>query len=214
VLVEKPLATSLADAEHLAAAARAARTLVVVDHTHLFSLAFQGLQQRIGPGPLRIRSAGGSWGPFGRPVSALWDWGPHDVAMALALARSRPASQEVTPRVSGPGDRLIVDLALRFDSGTTADMTVGNALARKRRRLEVDDGSCVYVYDDLAPDRLTRRTGARYLPIPVAAEPPLRRAVEAFERAVRSDAVSHSSLALGVDVVRVLESADRAMAGP
>jgi predicted dehydrogenase len=85
VLVEKPLVTTAAD---LAAIRQALTTsIVMVDHTHLFHPAFRALKTavRARGRPLAIRSSAGNTGPYRTDVSVLWDWAPHDVAMALDL---------------------------------------------------------------------------------------------------------------------------------
>jgi predicted dehydrogenase len=214
VLLEKPMATSLADAQHIAEVAAHAGVPVLVDHTHLFSPAFQRLGQLVGPGPLTIHGEGGGDGPVGRPVDPLWDWGPHDIAMCLQLTAAPPASVAARRITETPDGRSLTELRLRFPGGDEALLVVGNAMAAKRRLFEVDDGSQLLIYDDLAPDKLIRRRAggeAGEDTVPIADEWPLDRVVKEFAGLIGSGATGHPSLELGVDVVRVLTAADQAV---
>jgi predicted dehydrogenase len=212
VLLEKPMATTLQDAQQIAEEADRAGSLVMVDHTHLFSPAFQRLRELIKPGPLTIRGYGGANGPVGRPVDPLWDWGPHDVAMCLQLTGAPPVSVAARRYAETADGRLLTDLQLRFDRGDQALLTVGNALPDKRRTFQVDDGSQLLIYDDLAPDKLIRHGPDGAQPVPIPNEWPLDLVVRAFVAAIETGATSHPSLELGVAVVRVLSAADRAIA--
>ena len=45
----------------------------------------------MGLGPIReIAAVAGNRGPYREDVAVLWDWGPHDVAMALDLVGASP----------------------------------------------------------------------------------------------------------------------------
>jgi predicted dehydrogenase len=210
VLVEKPLATRLEDAERMAQAARDAASLVMVDHTHVFSAAFERLRAIVGMGPLSIRSEGGNWGPFDRPIDGVWDYGPHDVAMCLEVTGTTPQALRINRRREGSGGSLLVEMSLWFPHGHNATITVGNLMRQKRRLFEVDDGRRVLIYDDLAPHKLIeRREGGMDVAIAVDDKPPLTRVVEAFVSSVRSGYCSHPSLPLAVEVVKVLAFAAR-----
>jgi len=214
VLVEKPMATTVDDAVAIAAAARRARVPVMVDHTHLFSPAFQRLRQMVGPGPLVIRGEGGDHGPVGRPVDPLWDWGPHDVAMCLALTGAMPTSVDARRASIKPDGGVLTEIVLRFDRGDAAVLTVGNAMEHKRRFLRVVDGDQVLVYDDLAPHKLTRQGKDGVDAVEVDEQWPLDRVVQDFVATIRSGAEEHESADRGVDVVRVLAAADHDLDQP
>jgi predicted dehydrogenase len=204
VLVEKPMATTIDDATAIAEAARRSGVPVLVDHTQLFTPAFERLQQLAGPGPLRIRGEGGGHGPFGRAVDPLWDWGPHDVALALTLAGATPTAVQAHRHAVTADGGVLTDLVLRFERGDVAWLTVGNAMADKRRYLRVDDGQQVLVVDGLSPHPLTRDTGTGPAVVDVAASRPLDRVVEQFAALAVAGVGHHPSVDLGVDVVRVL----------
>src|SRR5262249_53697671 len=91
LLVEKPLGLSRADVERVRSAFENAprKAPLIVDYIHLWSPAFGKLQQLVydagGPSDVvAIETAGFKRGPL-RDFSSLYDYGSHDVAMALRL---------------------------------------------------------------------------------------------------------------------------------
>jgi predicted dehydrogenase len=183
----------------------------MVDHTHVFSSAFETLKdraRRLEP-PVRIRSIGGNRGPYRDDVDGLWDYGPHDVSMCLDLVGEEPSAVHVQApkaRAAGHDQGIAVDVRLEFPGGTTADLTFGNGFEEKRRLFEVRGANGALVYDDLAPDKLVERDhrGETQV-VRISAVPPLTRAVLAFCDAIVSGRRQDPSLDLGVAVVETLE---------
>jgi myo-inositol 2-dehydrogenase / D-chiro-inositol 1-dehydrogenase len=135
VLVEKPLATTLADADRLVVAAAGARGRVGYAENLAHAPAVTAaLARRPGLGPIthleaRVVQPPPPWGEY-RTVEwgggVLFDVGPHPLALALLLARpARPV--EVTARLAGgeghPTDEH-ADVTVGFDSGLQAALVV------------------------------------------------------------------------------------------
>lgn len=228
VLVEKPLATTEAEAEALLAMAESRRALVMVDHTYLFHPAYRQMKREaLVLGTMKaLRMAGGNWGPFRDDVSVLWDWGPHDVALCLDLAGERPVTVEAwrkDRRVTDDGLGEVLDLRLTFAGGLAADIRIGNLMDRRSRIVAADFGRHELVFSDGGGDALIRTDrpdgscrsaeGATAHPIPVADTPPLTVAVGAFAAAIRDRSADLSGLRLAVDVVSVLARCEAALAG-
>ncbi|MEM7406262.1 MAG: Gfo/Idh/MocA family oxidoreductase [Pseudomonadota bacterium] len=233
VLVEKPMALSVAAARRMHATARSQRALLCVAHTHLHSEAFEHLIAHVAAagGFNRGTSAGGNLGPFRRDCTALWDYGSHDVAMFIALAGNPPVG--VTANAlegTRPGQNFSV--ALKFSRAAErreaiaarshpragpveVNVTVGNAFACKRRWLCVDSGQDAFVYDDLAAERLTRRReGGPEMPIALPGRAlPLTRTIEHFLSAVRRGKRYDPGAPLGVAVCGVLARCERQLTG-
>lgn len=216
VLVEKPLTMDIAGARQLLDQSRAQRSLVMVEHTHLFHPAFEELcRQRPDLGAIRaIRGEAGNHGPYRADVPVLWDWGPHDVAMCIALTGKIPRAKAAAcdeRRMVGDGVGETVRLELDWGDGVAAEIRLSN-IADRRRCFTVFCERGVLVYDDLAQDKLvihpaqegTAMPEGRGRAVAIPAEFPLTRAVRAFVGAIAAGQSEHPSLALGVDVVDVL----------
>lgn len=219
VLVEKPLTLDLGEAEAIAEAAGASGVMVWVEHTQLFNPAWTALKAALPTiGPLRaIRSEAGNHGPYrAGGIPMLWDWGAHDVALALDLMDADPVSVSarwLERRMVEGGEAGDVRLTLSFAGGVEAHLRLCN-LMDKCRRVAVHGERGVLVLDDLAADRLTRHPSIAGFAWPhgpgeaLAVEPemPLTRAVRLFARAVGSGEAGPSPLALGIRVVRALDA--------
>ena len=132
-------------------------------------------------------------------------------AEARSSAPRRPvgerAEREDIQRLDG-GTGESVGIELDF-SELSADIRVSN-ITDKTRWFAVFGEKGALLYDDLAPDKLTLYGAASRdlspgsgTPVPVSAEPPLRRAVEAFVSAIAQQDTDLRGLELGVSVVEV-----------
>jgi predicted dehydrogenase len=130
VLVEKPLATTLADADALVAAEEAGGRIVYAENLAFApvvraALSFTASMGRISYLEVRALSPRPTWGDFLEPHwggGALFDLGAHPVALALLLSGD-DEPVEVTASLSS-SDGLVVDdhaeVLLRFASGLVA----------------------------------------------------------------------------------------------
>lgn len=217
VLVEKPLTLDVAEAETIAAAARAAGVMVWVENTQLFNPAWAALKAAlpaIGP-ILALRSEAGNHGPYRRGgVPMLWDWGAHDVSQALDLMGRDPDRVATAWTARGEkegGEAGDVTLILAFGA-VECRTRLCNTMDR-RRRFAVHGERGILLFDDVASRKLTRHPPSPGFGWPsgegealaVETEMPLTRAVRLFAGAVRSPRPGPSPLDLGVRVVRVLE---------
>jgi predicted dehydrogenase len=214
VLIEKPLTLEAEEARALRAMAERRNALVLVDHTHLYSAAYRELKRRAASlGRLqRIESEGGNRGPVRPGVSALWDYGPHDLAMALDLAGAPLASLKARREGQEPDGGEAVALELAFANGVEAAVRVSNIETERRRRFTAVCERGTLVYDDLASAKLVLRAGGIETPIVLDASMPLTNAVLAFRDAIVEGRRSDPGLALGVRVVELLEQCSAALA--
>ena len=226
VLIEKPMTLSVAEARAVVAAAHETRVPVMVEHTHLYHPAYAAIRAQAAGHVLDITSRAGNWGTFHHDYSSLWDWGAHDVAMTLALARAAPAEltarRIATERVpEGVGE--LFELDLRFARGDRARLTFGNILQVKTRRFLVDTGSDRLLYDDWCPPRLFRAPPAYTVEQAPAGlceaqacpeAMPLSIALELFCERIRTRVFSPSNVERGLQVVEVLAEAERQVGPP
>jgi len=210
VLIEKPLAQNQQQAHELQQASLQKDALVMVDHIHLFSSAFETLKARAHflEGPLRIRSVGGNHGPFRDGINAIWDWGPHDISMCLDFIGQPPSvihAHTSASRETADGGGMTVGVQLEFPDGTQAELTFGNLMSEKKRIFEVHGANGGLIYDDLATDKLVEydRKGIKKK-VNISSVPPLTRLINVFRDSIASGHRQHTSLSLGVSVVEML----------
>ena len=196
--VEKPFTLDLAEARGLRDRAMAFGVPVLVNHIHLYNSTYQALKARVADqGGLRaVRMVSGNLGPFRSDCGPLWDWGSHDVALALDLAGGKPLGVTAEPleqRMTANGPGALWSITLQFADEVTAEITTGNIMSPKSRRLEASCDGGNFVFDDQAP--VAEGSGAA---------PPLDRALTGFAEAVRGERDLAVELDLAVSVIEVL----------
>jgi myo-inositol 2-dehydrogenase/D-chiro-inositol 1-dehydrogenase len=135
VIVEKPLAATLADADRIVTASRqtGGRVGYAENLVHAPVVA-EALRRRPGLGPLRhleahVSQGRPAWGGFlaeDYGGGVLFDVGPHPIAVVLLLARpARPVAVRAT--LAGSAEHVVDDHAevrLTFDTGLEAPVVV------------------------------------------------------------------------------------------
>ncbi|HMQ15871.1 MAG TPA: Gfo/Idh/MocA family oxidoreductase [Phycisphaerae bacterium] len=137
VLIEKPLAPNLAEAEQIAALARRHRAIVQVGHTERFNPAVRAVQRldvrpkfvethRISP--FTFRSA---------DVGVVLDMMIHDIDILLHLVRDEAERVDaVGVAVLGPHED-IASARITFRGGAVANLTASRLALKTERRLRV-----------------------------------------------------------------------------
>ena len=137
MLVEKPIAATLAQADELAALARKRGLVLQVGHLERFSAAYQAMAGRISA-PLYIEATRiAPFKPRGTDVSVILDLMIHDLDLVLALVDSEIESVDA---VGAPVASLHEDIAnarLRFRNGAVATITASRISPRTERRMRI-----------------------------------------------------------------------------
>src|SRR5688500_10931998 len=133
VLVEKPLAASLDEADRLIGAAEQAGALLAVGHTERFNPAVEAARPMIdAPRFIEVHRLG-TFPERSLDIDVIFDLMIHDLDLLLALVRSEVVSVEavgvnvLTPRTD------IANARLRFASGCIANLTASR-ISRDRVR--------------------------------------------------------------------------------
>jgi predicted dehydrogenase len=167
VLCEKPLATSLAEAEAMFAAAREHGTWLMEGFMYRFHPQTRTVERLLAEGaigrPRLIRVS------FGITISdpanirlrpelgggALGDVGCYCVSMARLVAAERPARVSATARFSPAGVDEFLAGTIEYPSGTVAQIACGLGLSRHQRTQIVGDGGSIELDESfsLPPDR-------------------------------------------------------------
>ena len=165
VLVEKPIAATLDEADDLAALATANRCVLQVGHLERFSAAHGALAGRIGP-PLYIEATRiAPFKPRGTDVSVILDLMIHDLDLVLTLVDSPIAHVDAVGAAVASAHEDIANARIRFENGAVATITASRVSARTERRMRIfaQDG---YVAVDFANRRLTAIARGHGRPVP------------------------------------------------
>jgi predicted dehydrogenase len=165
VLVEKPIATTLADADDLASLAGRYRSILQVGHLERFSAAHATLTARAGT-PLYLEATrAGKFQTRGTDVSVVLDLMIHDLDLVLSLTNSTIESVDAigAPIASAQDD--IANARIRFSSGAVASVTASRIAPRTERRMRIF-GPAGYLAIDFASRRLTLTRRGHGEPIP------------------------------------------------
>ena len=156
VLVEKPLAASVAEAESLIDIAAKRKLTLMVDHTFIYTGAVRKMKEIIGTGQLGdlyyFDSVRINLGLIQRDVNVLWDLAPHDIAILDHLVEEKPVSVCANGAChTGNGIENIAYLTVYFDSGLIAHFHNNWLAPVKIRTVLVGGSKRMILYDDMEP---------------------------------------------------------------
>jgi predicted dehydrogenase len=239
VLVEKPMATTLAEAEELAALAAARARVLMVGHVFLYNPAVRRVKEYLDAGRLGsvyyVSMVRTNLGPIRVDVNAAWDLAAHDVSIANYWLDGMPLG---VTAVGGTwinrGVEDAVFATLRYPSDVLVNLHVSWLNPRKAREITVVGDRHMLTFDDtsltepirlydkqVTEDRSTYidsfasyRAGVREGEIVIPRVPPgepLRTECEHFLDCIISGQRPLTDGVQGAGVVRVLEALQRAL---
>jgi predicted dehydrogenase len=231
VLVEKPLTTSVAEAEELVALAKELKLTLMVGHTFEYSPAVNELRKLIQNGDMGkvycVETERVNLGLFRSDTNVIWDLAPHDVSILLYLFGKTP--NQVKVQAHAHLQHHICDIAhldLGFEDGMTAHIHVSWLHPCKIRRVTVIGDARMCVYDDTNPAEMIKiynkgadvdvdpvvsyRFGAITIPHIDWIEP-LRLECEDFANSIRTGELPRAHGGVGLAVVQVLAAAQEAL---
>jgi predicted dehydrogenase len=137
VLVEKPIAATLAQADELGTLARERGLVLQVGHLERFSAAYQAMAGKIGA-PLYIEATRiAPFKPRGTDVSVILDLMIHDLDLVLALVDSEIESVDAVGAPVASAHEDIANARLRFRNGAVATITASRISPRTERRMRI-----------------------------------------------------------------------------
>ena len=239
VLVEKPLARSVREAEALVALAQAKDLVLMVDHTFVYSPPVRRMKQIIDSGDIGeiyyIDGVRINLGLFQHDVNVVWDLAPHDLSILDYLVGRVPRSLSAFGTCHADSRNDIEDVAhlnLDFGDKLMASFHVNWLSPVKVRHFMVGGSKKSIVYNDLEPtekikvyDRgieinhdperrrgalIDYRTGDVWSPHFEQVEP-LQTMVRHFAECIRKGQTPITSGSAGLRVVRMLEAAQHSI---
>jgi predicted dehydrogenase len=233
--VEKPLATTAAEAEQAVAAAESAERILMVGHLLEYHPAVNRLKELIDGDELGnlyyLYGNRLNLGKLRADENALWSLGAHDVSVVLHLIGEEPVECLADgASYVREGVQDVVFCYLRFPSGIVAHLHLSWLDPHKERRLTVVGARRMATFDDMQIEgKLTiydkgfdedsrswgeyiARSGDVFSPRIPNSEP-LRIECEHFVQCIRTGATPRSDGHSGLRVVRVLEQLQRSLDG-
>lgn len=231
VLVEKPLTASVEEAEELVALAEERQLVLMVGHTFEYSPAVNELRKLVQAGDLGkiycVEAERVNLGLFRSDINVIWDLAPHDISILLYLFGKTPehikvqAHAHIQPRIHD-----VAHLDLNYADGMNAHVHVSWLHPCKIRRVTVIGDAKMVVYDDTNPAEAIKiyNKGANVDADPVVSyrfgeisiphidwAEPLRLECDDFATAIRNGTQPRANGRVGLEVVRVLASAQKAL---
>jgi predicted dehydrogenase len=238
VLVEKPLATTTADAVDLIALAERQDLVLMPGHTFVYSPAVNTVRSLLTEGVIGevyfVTSARMNLGKY-QADGVVCDLAPHDLSILMYWLNERVV--QVTTSACAVFHADVPETAfmtLTFASGTTANVQVSWLAPRKVRQMVVVGSKRMVQYDDTASDepiriydrgmdmdfggapasfgeyQLTYRSGEVVIPR-IDAYEPLALELADFAHAIATGATPRSNAALGLEIVAVIEAAEASL---
>ncbi len=195
VLVEKPMAPTLEEAEAMAAAASKAGRPLLVGHTERFNPIVRAVASRVREPRFIEAHRLGVFSPRSTDVDVILDLMIHDLDVILSLVPSRVAAVD-SVGVKALTDKVdIANARLRFENGCVANVTASRISTERVRKLRIFEAasyvSIDYARQEAAAYSLKRSAGRRpeivREEVVVPPEEPLLIELESFLARVRGE---------------------------
>ncbi|MFN0088924.1 MAG: Gfo/Idh/MocA family protein [Acidimicrobiales bacterium] len=238
VLIEKPLASSAADAERMIAVAEEEGRVLMCDHTYCYTPAVRCIRQLIDAGELGdvlfVDSVRINLGLVQPDVNVIWDLAPHDLSILDFILPAGQRVLTVAAQEADPihaGQACVGYLTLELSGGAIAHIHVNWLSPTKVRTLMVGGSRRMVVWDDMnaaqrvavydrgvdlrpaGPDEMRRRNLSYRLGDMVAPALPtgeaLSQVIAEFAAAVRGESRPVTDGRAGLRILRILEAAGR-----
>jgi predicted dehydrogenase len=237
VLIEKPLTSTATESEILIEEAEKRNSVLMVDHTFLYTGAVRKIKQLLDAGDLGnvlyYDSVRVNLGLFQPDVNVIWDLAVHDVAIMDYLLPATPLAVSATGMTHLAGcAQSIAYMTCLFSNNLIAHIHVNWLAPAKIRRTLLGGDRKMVVYDDVEPSEKVKiydkgvsisnkpdvifqkmiqyRMGDMYAP-ELDTREALGVEVAEFVRCVETGAKPLSDGASGLRVVRLLEAATQSI---
>lgn len=235
VLIEKPLASSIQEAEQLINLAEQKGVLLMVDHTFLYTGAVEKMKQLVDNSDLGnikyLDSTRINLGLFQSDINVLWDLAPHDISILSYIINEQPYSVNATGITHTNNDiENIAYLTVNFSSGFIAHFNCSWSSPVKVRMMLLGGDKKMILYNDLEPTEKIKvydtgynhtisdkkrilvdyRIGDIYVPKVNTAEALLVMAND-FINSIIERSTPRSTAQIGINVVKILEASSKSI---
>ena len=236
VLLEKPMTSTIKEAEELMNLAKQKGLLLMVDHTFLYTGAVMKMKQIINEksiGEIQyFDSSRINLGLFQIDVNVLWDLAPHDISILLHLINKIPYSVNATGiSHTKNGIENVAYLTINYSENFIAHFSCSWTSPVKLRTMLIGGDKKMLVFNDLEPSEKIRiydtgynyktdeeknrlmvdyRTGDVYIPKLESKEALFGMASDFINSIInKTEPLSNSKL--GLDVIQILEASQQSI---
>jgi predicted dehydrogenase len=153
VLVEKPMTSTVKEAEEIIGLAQQKKLVLMPDHTFLYTGAVRKMKQLITSAEIGTinyyDSTRINLGLFQPDVNVIWDLAPHDISILYHLIDERPVSVSATGKSNlNNGIENIAFVTLHFQSNIIAHFSCSWSSPVKIRQILVGADKKMILFDD------------------------------------------------------------------
>ncbi|GIV35005.1 MAG: oxidoreductase [Chitinophagales bacterium] len=238
VLLEKPMTSSVAQAQELIDLALQKKVTLMVDHTFIYTDAVMKIKEIIDRGELGdmqyFDSTRINLGLFQPDINVLWDLAPHDISILNFLTDERPVSINATGMShTKTGLENIAYLTLNYNSNLIAHFNCSWTSPVKIRQILIGGSEKMILFNDVEPTEKVKvyntkyhilsgedetrhkllvdyRTGDIFIP-KIEKTEALAKVAEDFVTAITTGSKPMSDMYSGIEVVRILEAAQQSI---
>jgi len=216
LLIEKPICTSVREAEAILEAAKAANRIVQVGHIEHYNPVMGYLEQTVDRPRFITADRLAPFNPRGTEVGVVLDLMIHDLGIILELVRSPVEHIDaVGVRVLSRNED-IANARLRFENGCVANVNTSRVSMKKLREIRVFQPNNYLSLDFMNQSgHFLRREGAELVreEIPIERDEPLKVELASFVETVRrtgqpkvSAELGRSALGLAIQVTEMIRA--------
>ncbi len=236
VLLEKPMTSTVKEAEELMNLAKQKNLLLMVDHTFLYTGAVKKMKTLINDGTIGdIRyfdSSRINLGLFQPDINVLWDLAPHDISILFNLVNAKPYSVNATGiSHTQNGIENIAYLTINYQKDFIAHFSCSWTSPVKLRTMLVGGDKKMMVFNDLEPSEKIKiydtsysyktdeeknrllvdyRTGDIFIP-KVESKEALLGMAEDFVNSALNRKEPLSTAQAGLEVIKILEASQKSI---
>ncbi len=231
-MIEKPMASSVAECEELIELAEKKGLVLMVGHTFLYSAAVRKISEIVRSGDLGeiryINARRLNLGLFQKDINVAWDLAPHDLSIILHILGEYPLSVNCQGNAHvTPGIEDVTNMSLMFPNSRFATIQSSWLEPRKVREMTIVGSRRMIIYDDLQAQQSIRiydvrvdrpphydsfgdfqysyHYGDSYIPH-LKHEEPLKTECQHFLDSIRQGSTPLTNGRVGMDIVRILEA--------
>jgi predicted dehydrogenase len=218
LLIEKPLCTSLAEAEQILAAARETDAIVQVGHIEHYNPVMAHLEQAVSDPRFITADRLAPFNPRGTEVGVVLDLMIHDLGVILQLVKSPLARVEAVGVNVLSGSEDIANARIVFENGCVANLNTSRVSLKKLREIRVFQPNNYLSLDFMnQKGHLLRKTpmGLDKEHIPIEKEEPLKLELGSFVEVVRGYGkpkvgaeLGRSALELAIRITELIAEGD------